>query len=139
MKYAVTAVSAVAVVGGIVGCSAPPAALGSTTALVTVNGQDAGTKRPIDCQQVGEYWIIETVDKTPGFSATFQTAEGASADSVDIRDLAGFTGSMWKGTIGEADVDIVGNTYVITGKADGSPTNDPTNGSTATFKIQASC
>jgi hypothetical protein len=58
---------------------------------------------------------------------------------VYIRDLGGFTGSYNLDLGGEADVEMTGNTYSITGSADGFDTEKPSFRSQGTFEIKVAC
>ncbi len=133
------AVAAAVLVAGLAGCSSPPAALGGTTAKVTIDGKDTGNPHAVRCSQTGWAWTIETPDKTKGFTAVLGTGDTVSAKSVDFHDFGGFTGSYWADKIGTAEVSGVGGKYTITGSADGSYTDNPSNKVTTTFRIEASC
>jgi lipoprotein LpqH len=133
------AVAAAVLVAGLAGCSSQPAALGGTTAKVTIDGKDTGNPHNVRCSQTGWAWTIETPDKTNGFTAVLDTGDTVSAKSVDFHDFGGFTGSYWADKIGKAEVSGVGGKYTITGSADGSYTDNPSNAVTTTFRIEASC
>jgi ipoprotein LpqH len=133
------AVAAAVLVAGLAGCSSQPAALGGTTAKVTIDGKDTGNPHNVRCSQTGWAWTIETPDKTKGFTAVLDTGDTVSAKSVDFHDFGGFTGSYWVDKIGKAEVSGVGGKYTITGSADGSFTDNPSNAVTTTFRIEASC
>jgi hypothetical protein len=130
-------VAAAAVV--VAGCGSQAAALGSHTAQVTINGKDIGSRLAVNCSQAGWTWFIESPDEKAGFAAAIETGETPAAHSVQIRDLGGFTGSFWQGTVGEGNASVADGTFTISGTAEGSYTNDPTGEATATFEIQTSC
>ncbi|MEY2459557.1 MAG: hypothetical protein QOG30_1387 [Acidimicrobiaceae bacterium] len=132
------AVAAAVLVAGLAGCSSPQAALGGTTAKVTIDGKDTGNPHNVRCSQTGWAWTIETPGKTKGFTAVIDTGDALSAKSVDFRDFGGFTGTYW-GEIGKAEVTGAGGKYTITGAADGNFADNPSNAVTATFRIEASC
>jgi hypothetical protein len=133
------AVAAAVLVAGLAGCSSPAPALGGTTAKVTIDGKDTGNPHAVRCSQTGWAWTIETPDKTKGFTAVLDTGDTVSAKSVDFHNIGGFTGSYWADKIGKAEVSGVGGKYTITGSADGSFTDNPSNAVTTTFRIEASC
>jgi hypothetical protein len=139
MDNRLVAAAAAALVLGVAGCSTPPAALGGTTAKVTINGQSTGDPHPVVCTQTGWLWHIETPDQAKGFVAAVDTGDQVTVQSVDFRDFGGFTGTFWNGNIGEAEVTADGGKFTITGSADGSFTDNPSNAVTATFRIEASC
>jgi hypothetical protein len=132
------AVAAAVLVAGLAGCSSPPAALGGTTAKVTIDGKDTGNPHPVTCSQTGWAWTIETPDKAKNFTAVLDTGDKVAVKSVDFRDFGGFSGTSW-GHIGKAEGTGVGGKYTITGSADGNFTDNPSTAVTATFRIEASC
>ena len=133
------AVAAAVLVAGLAGCSSPAPALGGTTAKVTIDGKDTGNPHAVRCSQTGWAWTIETPDKTKGFTAVLDTGDTISAKSVDFHDFGGFTGTYWGDKIGKAEVSGADGKYTITGSADGSFTDNPSNAVTTTFRIEASC
>jgi hypothetical protein len=139
MDNRLVALSAAVLVAGAAGCSSPPAALGGTTAKVTINGQSTGGPHPVRCTQSGWTWRIQTPNEKKGFTADIGTGDKVVVQSVDFRDFGGFTGTMWEGNLGKADVTSTGGKYTITGSADGSFAANPSNDVRATFRIEASC
>lgn len=139
MDNRLAAVAAAVLLAGVAGCSSPPSALGGTTAKVTINGQSTGGPHAVRCSQTGWSWTIETPDDARGFTAVVDTGDTVTAQSVDFRDFGGFTGTFWKGNIGDAEVSTAGGKYTIDGSADGSFTDNPSNAVTATFRIEAHC
>lgn len=134
---AVVAGSAVAL--GVAGCSTQEPALGGTTATVSIDGNDTGGAHAVRCRQSGWAWYIETPDKEDGFTAVLSTGGGVTAKSVDFRGVGGFTGSFWADNIGDAEVSGADGSYTITGTADGSFTDTPSDAVSAKFRIQANC
>jgi hypothetical protein len=140
MDNRLVAVVAAVLVVGAAGCGGQPPALGGTTAKVTINGESTGGPHAVRCSQTGWAWTIETPDDAKGFQATIDTGDTVTVQSVDFRDFGGFTGSYWKGNIGEAKLDNAGGgKYTITGSADGAFTDNPSNEVSATFRIEANC
>lgn len=139
MDNRLVAAAAVVLIAGAAGCAAQPAALGSTTAKVIINGESAGDAHPVTCSQTGWAWIIETPEGEKGFTAGIDTGDTVTVQSVEFRDIGGFTGTFWNGSIGEAEVTSEGGTFIISGSADGSFTDNPSNAVTATFRIEANC
>jgi ipoprotein LpqH len=124
---------------GVAGCASPPPALGTHVAQVTVNGNDTGRAHPISCSQFGWNWKVETLDKAPGFTAMFQTGDTVTAQLVEIRELAGFTGTYGQGTVGEATASVSGDEFEISGTAVGFMTERPSETVPATFVIETDC
>lgn len=124
----------------LAGCGSQAAAIGTHTAQVTINGKDAGNALQVNCSQVGWNWVIESPGEKSGFTAAVETGGTPAAHSVQIRDLGGFTGSYWEGTVGKGELSITGDgVFTISGTAEGSYADDPTGEATATFEIQTSC
>lgn len=139
MDNRLVATAAVALIAGAAGCAAQPAALGSTTAKVIINGESTGQPHPVSCSQSGWAWTIETPDEDKGFTASIDTGDQVTVQSVEFRDIGGFTGTFWNGSIGEAEVTSERGTFVIDGSADGAFTDNPSNAVTAQFRIEANC
>jgi ipoprotein LpqH len=147
-RFAAVAGAAFMLVAGIAGCSSqqttpqPPGSLPPLTAHVTINGKDAGTTHTLNCSQVDRYMTIATGNKDGGATAVVQSIDSGSkisAQSVQIRNLGGFTGSFWTGLVGDANATITGTTYTITGTADGFNSDAPDKRVTGTFQIKAAC
>ncbi|RDH74944.1 hypothetical protein DVS77_28820 [Mycolicibacterium moriokaense] len=128
-----------AVIAGLAGCATPPPALGSRNAQVTIDGRDTGTTYPVSCDQFGWDWKLHTLKDTPGFTAMFTTGDPSGPQSVQIRDLGGFTGSYWKYTTGDAKFRIDNGDFVLTGTAVGYTSDRPNKTSSATFMIRTDC
>ena len=138
IREAAAVVGAGVAVLGIAACSTPEPALGGTTATVSVDGNDSGVLA-VRCHQTGPTWYIETPDQDSGFTAVLQTGGDVAASSVDFRDVEGFTGSFWADNIGDARVSGRDGRYVISGTADGTFADEPSNAVTADFRIEAAC
>ena len=135
----IVAVAAGLVVLGAAACSSPEAALGGTTATVTIDGNDVGGALPVTCKQTGFTWYIQTMDKDKGFTAVLATDGPAKAKSVEFIDLGGFSGNFWADNIGEAEATGNQGRYTISGTADGNFTDKPSDAATAKFRITADC
>ena len=139
MDNRLVATAAVALAAVAAGCSTPPAALGGTTAKVTINGKSTGDAHPVVCSQTGWMWDIKTPGDPTALTAFLNTEGEVTVQSVDFRDFGGFTGTFWQGRIGKAEVTSNGATFTIDGSADGSFKDNPSNAVTATFHIEANC
>jgi hypothetical protein len=129
-----------------VGCSSgpdeePPApgALAPGTASITINDRALGDVMSVHCTPAGPLMTITTGTETSGSTSVVSNAEGLTAQSVYIRDLGGFTGSYNLDLGGSADVEMTGNTYSISGRADGFETEKPSFRTEGTFEIKAAC
>ena len=139
MDNRLVATVAVALAAAAAGCSTPPAALGGTTAKVTIDGKSTGDAHNVVCSQTGWMWNIKTPGEPTTLTAFLNTNGEVSVQSVDFRDFGGFTGTFWQGRIGEAEVTGSGGKFTIDGSADGSFKDNPSNAVTATFHIEANC
>ena len=106
---------------------------------MTIDGQSTGGPHavPLFPNRV----VVDHRDpgRGEGFHRGLDTGDTVTAQSVDFRDFGGFTGTYWKGDIGDAEVSGAGGKYTINGSADGSFTDNPSNAVTATFRIEADC
>jgi hypothetical protein len=68
-------------------------ALPPGTAQITVGGSDGGRVDAVHCQQTGSLTTMTTGDPESGATAVVSAADGVPAESVQLRALAGFTGS----------------------------------------------
>lgn len=139
MDNRLVATVAVALAAAAAGCSTPPAALGGTTAKVTIDGKSTGDAHNVVCSQTGWMWNIKTPGEPTSLTAFLNTNGEVSVQSVDFRDFGGFTGTFWQGGIGKAEVTGQGGKFTINGSAEGSFKDNPSNAVTATFRIEASC
>jgi hypothetical protein len=120
--------------------AAPPRdAVPSGTAQVKLGGDDAGTTDAVACTTVASSITIKTGDDAAGTTSTVTSGDGLTVTSVDIRDVAGFTGSQWTGLQGDAGVHMTGPSYVITGTARGFNTSNPSATIMQPFSITVSC
>lgn len=139
MDKRLVVVAAAVLAVGAAGCGGQPSALGGKTAKVTINGESTGGPHPIRCSQSGWAWLVETPDQDKGFTAAFDTGDTITVQSVDFRDFGGFTGTFWRDNMGDAEIQGVGGRFTISGTADGSFTDNPSNDVNAKFRIEASC
>lgn len=128
-------------------CSSDPAAaplpegvLPAGTAQITVDGRDGGTTHDVQCSSMGFQTAITTGNDSSGATALVSGGGELTAESVGIRDLAGFTGNYNAG-LGEpaADVSMVGPTFVITGTATGFRTDAASFTTDGKFTIKVAC
>lgn len=144
-------IGALALIAGAVAtcaaCSSDPAAaplpegaLAAGTAQITVDGRDGGTTHQVQCSSMGFQTAITTGTDASGTTAMVSADDGLTAESVAIRDLAGFTGNYNAG-LGEpaAEVTMVGPTFVISGTATGFRTDAPSFTTDGKFTLRISC
>lgn len=130
----------------LAGCSSQPPApalkpgeLVAGTAKITINGQDAGTTKAVQCSPAGSLTTITTGDQASGVTAMVSNKDQLTAESVGINNVGGFTGSYNAGLGGDAKVTMTGHTYDISGTADGFKTDNPSFRTGGTFAIKVSC
>jgi ipoprotein LpqH len=144
-RFAVVSFSALVLVG-IAGCSSsPPAApprpgaLPPGTAQTTINDANAATTYAVRCKPAETLMMIDTGDPAAGATVVVDNERNLDVKWVSIRNLGGFTGSYWKDLQGKADVSMVGDTYTITGVAEGFNNDNPGATKSETFAIKVSC
>jgi hypothetical protein len=120
-------------------CTPSPHTPLSGTASVTVNGNDAKFTA-VKCTQVQWYRTIHIGSDSAGATVVVDgRAERAIAESVRIQNLGGFTGMYSQGGGGDAKMSLSGDKFTITGTADGYKADQPSEPTTATFKITVTC
>jgi ipoprotein LpqH len=132
--------------GALVSCSGgepavalPPDAVPPGTAQVKLGDGATGTSDAVVCTPVASSTIIKTGDNAAGTTSTVTNADTLAVASVDIRNIAGFTGSQWTGLQGDAKVHMSGQTYVITGTARGFTADNPSATAMQPFAITVAC
>jgi ipoprotein LpqH len=138
------AAAAALLVSGIPACSAPANApprhgLPPGTASVSISDQDTGTRYTVTCEQIRWLLTIETLEDAPGFAVLVEKGPEPTAKFVKIRNLGGFTGSFWRGGVGDGEATRVDHMYSITGTAYGVRSDAPNRPATQTFKIMTAC
>ncbi len=137
-RMVVVAAAALAV-AGLGGCSPKAQTQLSSTASVTVNGNDAKIN-VVKCGQLEWYRTIDIGGDFAGAKVVIdQRVEPLTAQSVRIQNLGGFTGMYSKDDGGNADMSLSGEKFTITGTANGFKTDKPSEPASATFKIIANC
>lgn len=120
-------------------CTSRPPTQVSSTASVTVNGNDANI-HVVKCSQLEWYRTIDIGGDFAGATVVIdQRAEPLTTESVRIRNLGGFTGMYSRGDGGDADMSLSGDRFTITGTANGYNTDKPGEPVTVAFKIVATC
>lgn len=120
-------------------CTSRPPTQVSSTASVTVNGNDANI-HVVKCSQLEWYRTIDIGGDFAGATVVIdQRAEPLTTESVRIRNLGGFTGMYSQGDGGDADMSLSGDRFTITGTANGYNTDKPGEPVTVAFKIVATC
>ncbi len=126
-------------VAGLVACSPKSPSQISSTASVTVNGNDANI-HVVKCSQLEWYRTIDIGGDFAGAKVVIdQRAEPFTAESVRIQNLGGFTGMYSAHDGGNADISLSGARFTITGTANGYKADQPGEPATANFKIVANC
>ncbi|MEZ0350305.1 lipoprotein LpqH [Mycobacterium sp. pR1184] len=135
----VVAAAAVLAVAGLGACTSRPATQISSSASVTVNGEDANF-HVVQCGQVQWTRTIDIGGKFAGAKIIIdEGAQPPSAESVRIQNLGGFTGMYARGDGPRADMSMSGDKFTITGTANGFKTDKPNEATSATFKIIVTC
>ena len=106
---------------------------------MTVNGQDAGLTKAVQCSTIGPMTMIETGPEDGGMFAMLWTEDKQVVRIVRIQDVSGYTGSYNFGLGGEANVSMDGRTFDISGTADGFETAEPSFRAPGSFQLKVSC
>ncbi len=135
----VVVAAAALAVAGLGACSPKAQTQLSSTASVTVNGNDAKIN-VVKCSQLEWYRTIDIGGDFAGAKVVIdQRAQPLTAQSVRIQNLGGFTGMYSKDDGGNADMSLSGEKFTITGTANGFKTDKPNEPASASFKIIANC
>jgi ipoprotein LpqH len=68
-----------------------------------------------------------------------ESAQPATAESVHIQNLGGFSGMYSRGGGGNADMSMTDDKFTIRGTANGYQADKPNEPASATFKIVVTC
>ncbi|BBX63398.1 putative lipoprotein LppE [Mycobacterium saskatchewanense] len=137
-RVTVAAVSVFALIG-IAACSPKPQTQLSSTASVTVDGNDANMN-VVKCTQQEWYRTIDIGGDFAGAKVVIdQRTDPLVAESVRIQNLGGFTGMYSLHDGGGASMSLSGDKFTITGTANGHKSDKPAEPASATFKIVATC
>jgi hypothetical protein len=135
----VVVVAAALAIVGLGACSPKPQTPLSSTASVTVDGNDAKIS-VVKCSAQEWYRTIVIGGNFAGAKVVIDgRAEPPSAQSVRIQNLGGFTGMYSKDDGGDATLSVSGDKVKITGTAHGYKSATPAEPATATFAITATC
>ncbi|TAM65380.1 lipoprotein LpqH [Mycobacterium sp.] len=111
----------------------------SSSASVTVNGNDR-TFHIVKCDQREWTRMIDIGSNFAGAKVIVdESAQPATTQSVHIRNVGGFSGMYSRGSGDNADTSMTGDKFTVSGTANGYRTDRPTEPATATFKIVVTC
>ena len=137
-RFIAAAVIASILAAGSSGCLQRPEKVAQPTAHVTINGR-THTTHAVSCSQV-EWLLTFNISAAPAQVRAVLQLDGGKPkpQSVHFDNFDGFNGVANAGA-GNAEAVFNGNTYTITGTAQGSNLEDPSKQTTADFRISASC
>jgi Mycobacterium 19 kDa lipoprotein antigen len=137
-RLAAVAGIAVFVAAGVSGCG-DVQTMPRKAGHLTLDGATRST-RPPACSQDQQYRTIDLRDRDGQVEAVVLfNGDRVIPQWVKIRNIDGFTGSAWKGGVGDARVELANRTFTITGSAYGINNNKPDKVVTTDFKIVAEC
>jgi hypothetical protein len=137
-RLAAVAGIAVFVAAGVSGCG-DVQTVPRKAGHLTLDGVTRST-RPPACSQDQQYRTIDLRDRDGQVEAVVLfNGDRVIPQWVKIRNIDGFTGSAWKGGVGDARVELANRTFTITGSAYGINNNKPDKVVTTDFKIVAEC
>jgi len=115
VRTRIVAAAAVLVVALLGACTSRPATQLSSTASVTVNGNDRNF-HVVKCSQLEWTRMIDIGSDFAGAKVVVdESAQPAIAQSVHIRNLGGFSGMYSRGGDGNADMSMTGDKFTISG------------------------
>ncbi|WP_374024476.1 lipoprotein LpqH [Mycobacterium sp. HNNTM2301] len=139
LDRSVARVAAALAVAVLAGCASRPPTQIASTASVTVDGNDR-TFHIVECGQLQWTRTIEIGGNFAGAKVVIdENAQPATAESVRIQNLGGFSGMYSRGDGGNADLSVTGDKFTLSGTANGYKTDKPGEPATATFKIVVTC
>jgi hypothetical protein len=133
---AVVTASVVGAVGS--GCSAHTDKVAQKTAQITVDGSTR-TSHAVSCNQV-EWLLTVDINAAPARVKMLLDLEHGKPQprSVDFDNVNGFTGVADNG-LGSIRAEFAGDTYTVSGAAQGTNRNDVNHPRTADFRVSAKC
>lgn len=135
----VAATAAALAVAALASCTSRPQTQLSSTASVSVNG-NGGDFHVVKCTQVQWIRTIDIGSDMAGAKVVVdERGAPATAESVHIQNLGGFTGMYSRGDGGDAKMTRSDDKITVTGTAHGYKTDKPGEPATADFKITAEC
>lgn len=142
-KPAVCTLSVV-VLAATAGCGSEPSprpdtAMPSNTAVVSIDGRGTGERYYVACRNQKWQLTIDTIGEGAGFTAMLKQDAGLDAQMVKIRDLGGFTGSAWRGGVGDVEARRDAGVMTITGTGYGYFGDQWRGPADAAFTIRAAC
>lgn len=139
MRNQIAPAGAALVVALLASCTPQPSSQLSSSASVTVNGIDKSF-HVVKCSQREWTHTIDIGSDFAGAKVIVEVpAERATAESVRIQNLGGFTGMYSRGGDGDAAVSMTGDNFTITGTANGHTADKSAEAAAATFKIVVKC
>ncbi|ULE31611.1 lipoprotein LpqH [Mycobacterium sp. IDR2000157661] len=126
------------------GCGSEPAprpdlGMPRNTAQVSIDGRDTGKQYVVSCRKQQWQLSIDTVGQDAGFTAMLDSDSDLNAEMVKIRDLGGFTGSAWRGGVGDVQAHRDAGILTINGTGYGYFGDKWTHPTNAEFTIEAAC
>jgi lipoprotein antigen len=137
-QFVVAAMTALVLVASCSGCFVRAEKLPQKTARIKVDN-NTRTSHAVSCTQV-QWLLTADIRVAPARVKVVLKldSEKPKAESVDIDDFEGFSGIADSGA-GHAAVVFTGDTYIVTGEAQGSKRDDPSVSTTAPFTIEVGC
>jgi ipoprotein LpqH len=147
----VVAVSGLAIVAGLSGCSSEDkksettgetstAASAQGKSTVTIDGKDQAVQGTVVCSSAGGNTNIAIGDAAAGIAAVVSEGDSPTVQSVGLGNVNGVMLGYTSGTgQGEAKAEKDGNTYKISGTATGVDMANPLQPVNKPFELEVSC
>jgi ipoprotein LpqH len=109
------------------------------TAVVLISDRKIGDPYFVKCRKSRWLLTVETVDASSGFTAMVRLGADLDVQYVEFRRVTRFTGSAWRGGVGEAEAHRNSGILNITGTAYGYYTDSSRRPITLPFVIKTVC
>ncbi|BBU22727.1 lipoprotein LpqH [Mycobacterium xenopi] len=138
MRCRAFAMSALVALAAVCGCSQAQI-VPRKAARVTVGGRTYTSRAP-RCSQLQSFWTIEAAGPRGHVEAVVLLhGDQVIPQWVKISGFDGFTGSFWRGGVGDAVAHLARNNLTITGSADGIDSARPNKVTTTDFTVTVDC
>ena len=139
-ELTVAIAGAAIVVAGLSGCSSNKTGSASSSAKVTIDGQDQHIQGAVACNSVGGNLNIAIGGQAAGIGAQLTTDNPPQVKSVGLGNVNGVVLGYTAGTgQGNATATKNGNSYKISGTATGVNIADPLHPANKPFEIDVTC
>ncbi|MGV0793479.1 lipoprotein LpqH [Mycolicibacterium sp. XJ1819] len=117
----------------------PPGILSAGTAEISIDGANVETTHDVHCTTGETVVTVNTGNDDSGTTSAIDTADGLVVQFAQFRNVGGFTGSYWADLDPEAEAQISGHTFTLSGTANGFHEDNPSARISQPFSIKVAC